>query len=137
MEIRELRQEMSPDSRRVILIGHQSNKYRRVLSHHLRVHLHVRTIVSTMVRIPDLNLHIHRVVWHNGVVSFLPTPSVVVTTPVFFVRATLVVLCAVRSCISWGSAQRTSKEVLMGAIEKILHKLLHQTRLDLGELLQL
>ena len=100
MEIRELRQEMSPDSRRVILIGHQSNKYRRVLSHHLRVHLHVRTIVSTMVRIPDLNLHIQTVVWHNGVVRFLPTLSVVVTTPVFFVRATLVVLCAVGLGIS-------------------------------------
>ena len=99
METRELRHEMSPDSRRVILIGYPSNKYRRVLSHHLRVHLHVRTIVLTMVRILDLNLHIHRVVWHNGVLSFLPTPTVVVTTPVFFVRSTLVVLCAVRSGI--------------------------------------
>ena len=39
-------------------------KNRRVMSHHLQVHLHVRTIVSTMVIIPDLNLLIHRVVWH-------------------------------------------------------------------------
>ena len=100
METRELRQEMSLDSKRVILIGHPSNKYRRVLSHHLRVHLHVRTIVRTMVRILELNLHIHRVVWHKGVVSLLPTPSVVVTTLVCFVRATLVVLCAVRPGIS-------------------------------------
>ena len=100
METRELRQEMSTDSRRIILIGHPSHKYRRVLSHHLRVHLYVRTIVSTMVRNPDLYMHIHSVVWHKGVVSFLPIPSVVVTTPVFFVRSTLVVLCAVRSGIS-------------------------------------
>ena len=100
METRELRQEMSLNSRRVILIGYPSNKYRRVLSHHLRVHLHVRTIVLTMVRILDLNLHIHRVVWHKGVVSFLPKPSVVVTTPVFVVRAPLVVLCVFRSGIS-------------------------------------
>ena len=35
METRELRQEISPDNRRVILIGHPSNKYRRVQSHHL------------------------------------------------------------------------------------------------------
>ena len=91
---------MSPGNKRVIPIGHLSNKNRRVLPHHLLVHLHLRTRVNTMVKIPKLSVHSHIVVWHKRVVSFLPAPSVVGTTPVFVVRAPLVVSSAVRPGIS-------------------------------------
>ncbi|XP_049348503.1 uncharacterized protein LOC125813019 [Solanum verrucosum] len=50
------------------------------LLHHLLVHAHLRTNVSTIVRISELNKLILRVVWHNGVVSFLHAPSVVGNT---------------------------------------------------------
>ena len=49
-----------------------------------------------MVIIPELNRHIHNVVWRKGVVSLMSTQSVVETTPVFIVRAPLVVSSAVR-----------------------------------------
>ena len=54
-----------------------------------------------MVKIPELNLHIHKVVWRKGVVSLLPTLSVVGTTQVLVVRPPPVVSSVARMGISW------------------------------------
>ena len=57
-------------------------------------------MLNTMVRIVELNLHIHMVVWRKGIVSLLPTPNVVETILVFVVRDPLVFLGNVRVGIS-------------------------------------
>ncbi|KAH0715068.1 hypothetical protein KY284_007973 [Solanum tuberosum] len=115
--------------------GHLSNRNRRDILHNLLVHLHLRTRVSTMVRILELSLPILREVWCKGVVSLLPRPCVLGTTQVFVVRAPLVVSSVVRLGISCESVQRTSREIVMGVIEPILLQLLHQTELYLEGLL--
>lgn len=104
---------------RIIKIVHVSNTNKRVLLHHLLLHQHLRTNVSTMVRVLELNLFIHMVVWRKVVESLLPTSSVVGTTLVFLVRALPVVLCVVRPGISCKSVQRISMEIVMGAIELV------------------
>ena len=65
--------------------------------------------LSTVVRILELNMHTHRVVWRKEGVSFLLDPSVVRTFPVFFFRTPVVVSSAVRLGISWKTIQRLSK----------------------------
>lgn len=82
---------MIPGSRRVVPTSPPSNREIRVLPHYLLVNLHLRTRISTVVKILDLNLHIHRVVWSKVVVSLLPAPSLIKTTLVFVVSAPLVV----------------------------------------------
>ena len=72
------------------------------MTHHLHVHLHLKTKVITMVRIPrvsELNLSILKTVWHKGVVSLLHVLSVIGTTQVFVVRALLVVSSVIRIVI--------------------------------------
>ena len=96
--------------------SHPSNREIRVLPHHLLVNLHQRSRMSTMVKIGDLNMHNHSVVWHKGVVSFLPAPSVVKTTLTIVVRATLVVLSVVTPGISFEIVQIIRREMVVGAI---------------------
>lgn len=48
-----------------------SNRNRSDLLHHLQVHLHLRTKVSTKVRSAELSLPILKVVWHKGGVRLL------------------------------------------------------------------
>lgn len=82
-------------SRRVMPADHPSNKNKGHLPHRLLVHLYLRTRVSTMVKIIDLR--IQRVVWRKGVVSVQPAPSVVETTPEFFVRDPIFVSCTIKT----------------------------------------
>ena len=90
------RNEFGQSYKRVMPTSHLSNRNKRVLPHHLPVHLHLRIRESTMVRILDLNLHIHMVVWDQGVLILFPALSVVETTPVFVVRDPLVVSSVVK-----------------------------------------
>ena len=87
---------MSVGSRRVMPTGHPSNRHRRFLPHNFLVHLHLRTKVSTIVRILVLNLHIHMVVLHKGVLSVMAAPSVVETSLMFVVRDPLVISSPIR-----------------------------------------
>uniref|UniRef100_A0A0V0GSX2 Putative ovule protein n=1 Tax=Solanum chacoense TaxID=4108 RepID=A0A0V0GSX2_SOLCH len=91
-----LRQGTSSGSRRAMPTSHLSNRNRRDMLHHQLVHLHLRTRVSTMVRILELSLPILRAVWRKGVVSLLPAPSVVGTIQVCVVRDPLVVSIVAR-----------------------------------------
>ena len=91
---------MSPGSRRVMSTGHPSNRNRRIKPNHMLVHLHLIIRVSNMVKIPELNVHIHRVVLLKGVVKLLSAPSVEETSPVFAMRALVVVSSVIGPCIS-------------------------------------
>ena len=70
-----------------------------------------------MVIIPLLNLHIHWVAWRKGVVSLLPAQSVVETTKVFVMRASMLVSSMVKHDISFENVQRIRREMVMGAID--------------------
>ncbi|KAG5585316.1 hypothetical protein H5410_045750 [Solanum commersonii] len=95
-------QGMSSGSKRVVRTGLPSNKNKRDLPHHLLVQLHLRTKVSTIVRIPrvsELNLPIFKAGLHKGVVSLLHELSLVGTTHGYVVMAPLVILSGVRTVI--------------------------------------
>ncbi|KAL3380133.1 hypothetical protein AABB24_000652 [Solanum stoloniferum] len=120
---------MSLGSRRIMPTGHPSNRNRRDLLHHLLVHLHQRTKVSSIARISEPNLPILRVVWHKEVVILLHVLSVVETTQGSVVMAPLVASRVAKMVISCENVRRTSRVMVMGAIEPSLLQLLHQTEL--------
>ena len=110
-------------------IGLIFNRSKRDLLHHLLVHLHLRTNVSTITRTSERNLLILRISWKKGVVSLLHAPCVVGIILVLVVMAPLVFSRAVRMGISCESVQRTSREIVMGATESSLLQFLHQLEL--------
>ena len=100
-------------------IANPSSKSIRDLLHHMLVKLHLGTKVSTIVRIPELNLFIFIVVWRKGVVNLLLLPNVVGTIQVLIKRAPLVVSCVVIMGISYENVQRTDKVMVIGTIELV------------------
>ncbi|KAG5601101.1 hypothetical protein H5410_032471 [Solanum commersonii] len=111
---------MSPDSRRVMQTVRLSNRNRRDLLHHLLVHLHLRTRVSTMGKMSELKPSYLQGSVAQEVVSLLPAPSVVGTTQVFVVRAPLVVSSVDRMDISCESVQKTGRPAIAATAKKPL-----------------
>ena len=96
-----------------------SNGNKRDLLHHLLVHLHQRTKMSTIVRLSKLNLLILRVVWHKGVVSLLHMLSGKGTTRGRVVMAPLVALSVVERSF-YARVSEKQAGMVMGAIEPSL-----------------
>ena len=83
LRIRGLRHEgMSSGNKRVMTLVNSSNKSRRYLLHHMRVHLRLKTKVSTMVRNSELSLPFLKEVRHKGVVRLLHVLGIVEKTRV-------------------------------------------------------
>lgn len=92
---------MSRDSSRVMQTSYFSNRNIRDLLHHLLVNLRLRTKVSTIFKISEINLFILRVAWHKELVSLMHAPSAEGITQVLVMRAPLVVSILVRMVISF------------------------------------
>lgn len=80
--IRELRRKTSQDSRRAMSTAYPSNINIRDLLNLLLVQLHLKTKVSTIVRISEPCMPILKVVGCKGIVNLLFALSVVGTTQV-------------------------------------------------------
>lgn len=77
LRIKELSHGTCLDIKRVMSTCHPSNRNRRDLLHQLPVHLHLRTKVSTISEVSELNLLILKVASRKGVVSLMHVLSVV------------------------------------------------------------
>ena len=86
--------------------GHPSNRNRRVLLHHLLVHLQRRIMVSTIIGTLQLSLLILKVTCQKMVVILMYAPSVAGTIRVIVVMATPFILSVIRMGTSGESVQR-------------------------------